>query len=378
MPINTKHDVRSVARHFQIHGEFVQAAPHGSGHINDTYCVVFDQAGTRIRYIFQRINHNIFKNPVALMENIRRVTTHLGQKSIGQFDQSRRGLTLVPARDGAAYHRDAAGNFWRAYVFIEKARTFDAVESVAQAFQAASAFGQFQKSLADLPATRLHDTIPDFHNTPKRFTALESAILDNKANRAMSARLEIQFALRRRAMCGTLLEAKLLERVIHNETKLNNVMLDDSTGEGICVIDLDTVMPGLVLYDFGDMVRTTTSPAKEDERDLSKVTMQFPMFEALVRGYLATAGEFLTPAEKQFLPFAGKLITFETGIRFLTDYLEGDTYFKVNREGHNLDRCRTQFKLVESIEEQEEEMNQLVQSIKFQEEELNQPMEMVK
>jgi len=192
---------------------------------------------------------------------------------------------------------------------------------------------------------------------------LEKAIDADVANRARLAKPEIEFALGHKSICSTLLDAKLPERVTHNDTKFNNVMLDDATGEGICVIDLDTVMPGLALYDFGDMVRTTTSPTQEDERDLGKVGMHFPMFEALVRGYLSTAGGFLTKAEKQYLAFSGKLITFEIGVRFLTDYLCGDTYFKVHREGQNLDRCRTQFKLVESIEQQEEQMNRLVESL---------------
>jgi hypothetical protein len=357
-----KHDVRAVARQFQIHGDFLGAEPYGSGHINDTYCVVFDQAGTRVRYIFQRINHNIFKNPVALMENIARVTSHLGAKISGEADASRRVLTLIPARDGQPFYRDADGNHWRVYLFIEKARTFDAVESAQQAFQAAKAFGQFQKLLADLPP-HLHDTIPDFHHTPKRFAVLEKAIEADVANRANLAKAEIEFALAHKNITGVLLDANLPERVTHNDTKFNNVMLDDATGAGICVIDLDTVMPGLALYDFGDMVRTTTSPAKEDERDLSKVKMQFPMFQALVRGYLESAADFLTPAEKSFLAFSGKLITFEIGVRFLTDFLAGDTYFKVHRDGHNLDRCRTQFKLVESIEQQEAQMNKLVETI---------------
>jgi aminoglycoside phosphotransferase (APT) family kinase protein len=209
----------------------------------------------------------------------------------------------------------------------------------------------------------LHDTIPDFHHTPKRFRALEQAIASDVAGRAILATPEIDFALAHQSMASVLLDATLPERVTHNDTKFNNVLLDDATGEGICVIDLDTVMPGLALYDFGDMVRTTTSPAMEDERDLSKVTMQFPMFDALLRGYLTTAGGFLTKAEKQYLAFSGKLITFEIGIRFLTDYLAGDTYFKVHRNGQNLDRCRTQFKLVESIEQQEERMVRLVESL---------------
>ena len=361
--MSAQHNLPAIARQFQIYGEYISAEPYGSGHINDTYCAMFNQAGTRVRYIVQRINHDIFKNPVALMENVRRVTAHLGAKASGEPDPSRRVLTLVSARDGQPFHQDAAGNFWRVYLFIERARTYDAVQSPEQAFQAAKAFGQFQQLLADLPTPRLNDTIPDFHHTPKRFGALEQAIDADKVNRARLAKAEIDLALKRKSMTGVLLEAKLPERVTHNDTKFNNVMLDDTTGEGICVVDLDTVMPGLALYDFGDMVRTATSPAKEDERDLTKVTMQFPMYEALVRGYLATAGDFLIPQEKQFLAFSGKLITFEIGIRFLTDFLAGDNYFKVHRESHNLDRCRTQFKLMESIEEQEEQMNKLVEAI---------------
>lgn len=358
------HDVRSVVKGFQIHGEFVEAAPYGSGHINDTYCAVFNQAGVRVRYILQRINHKVFKNPPALMENIRRVTSHLAAKLASEEDFVRRALSLIPARDGRPYAVDELDNYWRTYRFIESARTYDAVQSVQQAFEASKAFGDFQKLLADLPAPRLHDTIPDFHYTPKRFAALETAIQEDIVNRAHAAKPEIEFALRHKAMVGVLVDAGLPVRVTHNDTKLNNVMLDDATGKGICVIDLDTVMPGLALYDFGDMVRTATSPALEDERDLSKVMMQFPMFEALARGYLASASGFLTKAEKSFLAFSGKLITFEIGIRFLRDYLCGDSYFKVHRENHNLDRCRTQFKLVESIAQQEEQMARLIGELK--------------
>ena len=358
-----KHDVTAIARQFQIHGEFRSAEPYGSGHINDTYCAHFDQAGVPVRYILQRINHNIFKNPVALMENVQRVTSHLAAKVVGQPDSTRRVLTLISTREGRAWYVDADGNHWRVYLFIEKARTYDAVESAEQAFKAAKAFGQFQGMLADIPAPRLHDTIPDFHHTPKRFSTLENAIAADSANRAKLCQAEIDFALAHKPITSVLLDANLPERVTHNDTKFNNVMLDEATGEGICVIDLDTVMPGLALYDFGDMVRTTTSPAKEDELDLSKVQMQFPMFEALARGYMSSAGGFLTKGEKQQLAFSGKLITFEIGIRFLTDFLSGDVYFKVHHEGHNLDRCRTQFKLVESIEQQEAQMNKLVESL---------------
>ncbi len=355
-----KCDLRRVADQFHIHGAFQDASAYGSGHINDTYAAVYDQAGTAVRYILQRINHNVFRNPVALMDNVRRVTDHLAAKCTELPGSTRRVLTLVPTKAGASFLQDAQGSYWRCYLFIEQARTYDAVESEDQAFQAARAFAQFQQMLADLPAPRLHDTVPDFHHTPRRFEALERVIASDPAQRVRLAKAEIDFALRRRDICGVLIDAGLPERVTHNDTKFNNVMLDDATGEGICVIDLDTVMPGLALYDFGDMVRTATSPAKEDERDLSQVHMQFPMFEALLRGYLSAAGGFLTDEEKRLLPFAGKLITFEVGIRFLADFLAGDPYFKVHREGHNLDRCRTQFRLVESIEAQEKEMNDLL------------------
>jgi hypothetical protein len=363
MGMKTKHDVRAVARQFLIAGEYQEGESYGSGHINDTYCVVFDQAGTYVRYLFQRINHTVFKNPVALMENVHRVTVHLGNKTAGSPDASRCVLKLVSARDGKVWYCDAEGNHWRVYLFIEQARTYDTVESTAQAFEAAKAFGQFQKLLADLPSPRLNNTIPNFHNTPRRFEQFEKALAADASNRAQLARPEIEFAFHQKSITGVLLAANLPERVTHNDTKLNNVMIDDATGKWVCVIDLDTVMPGLVHYDFGDMVRTTTSLAKEDERDLSKVGMQFPMFEALVRGYLSTATDFLTPLEKKFLPFAGKLITFEIGLRFLTDFLEGDQYFKVHRKNHNLDRCRTQFKLVESIGQQEDAMSKLLEVI---------------
>ena len=361
--MNKVHDIAAIARRFQIDGQFFGAKPFGSGHINDSYCATFHHAGEPMRYMLQRINQSIFKNPVALMENIQRVTSHLAAKVSGEPDCNRLVLTLISARDEKVWHLDADDNYWRAYRFIEKAHTYDSVESTKQAFQAARAFGRFQRLLVDLPSPRLHNTIADFHHTPKRCVALEQAVALDVARRAIKAKPEIDFAFARKSIAGVLLDANLPERITHNDTKLNNVMLDDVTGEGICVVDLDTVMPGLALYDFGDLVRTTTSSAREDERDLSKVTMQFSMFEALVRGYLNSAGSFLTKAERQYLVFSGKLITFEQGIRFLTDYLAGDPYYKVHRDEHNLDRCRMQFTLLESIEQQEERMDCLVQSI---------------
>jgi Ser/Thr protein kinase RdoA (MazF antagonist) len=361
--LNGNQNVVAAAHAFSIEGAFSSAEPYGSGHINDSYRAVFQRDASESRYLLQRINHRIFKNPVTLMENIERVTAHLGAQVAGHPDRNRRVLTLVPTRSGGVLHVDENGDYWRAYLFIDRATTYNSVGSSDQAFQAAKAFGEFQRMLADLPAPRLHDTIPDFHHTPRRFGALEHAIAADVAGRASLAGPEIDFALARKPLASAIIDAGLPERVTHNDTKINNVMLDDASGEGICVIDLDTVMPGLAAYDFGDMVRTATSPAAEDEQDLSKVRMEFPLFEALARGYMSTAGGFLTAQEKESLAVAGKLITFEIGIRFLTDYLSGDTYFKVHRYGHNLDRTRTQFKLLESIERQEDEIRALLHGL---------------
>jgi aminoglycoside phosphotransferase len=365
---SSKPDIRAVAGRFRIYGDFLAAAPYGTGHINDTYAAIFGQSGSPVvRYILQRINHHVFQDPPAVMQNISRVTTHVRRKleEAGAAEVSRRVLTLVPTLEGQTWTKDAAGNHWRCYLFIEKARTYDQIENLQQAFQAAKAFGGFQQQLADLPAPRLLDTIPEFHHTRRRFDALRAAIEADAVNRAAEVKREIQFCLEREAMVDVLLDlqarGRLPERVTHNDAKLNNVMLDDATDEGICVIDLDTVMPGLALYDFGDLCRTCTGATVEDERDLSKVEMRPVFFAALVRGYLASAGEVLNATEKDHLAFSARLITFETGIRFLTDHLEGDRYFKIHRAGHNADRARVQFKLVESFERNESAMLRLVQ-----------------
>jgi Ser/Thr protein kinase RdoA (MazF antagonist) len=361
-----KHDVEAVFNRFEIDENFIKACRLGSGHINDTFAVSTERGECPKRYVIQRINHRVFKDPVSLMDNILRVTQHQQRKLNGHQDAERRSLSLVPARDNKNHHQDKDGNFWRCYNFIERAHTYDVTEAPEQALRAARAYGQFQKDLADLPGQRLYETIPDFHNTSVRFKKLQRAVEVDACNRAMMVNKEIEFALAREAITTKLLElvasGDIPERITHNDTKLNNVMLDDETGQGICVIDLDTVMTGLVLYDFGDLVRSCTNPAAEDERNLSKVSMQMHIYEALVKGYLSTAGTFLTAAEKSHLAFSGKLITFETGLRFLTDYIEGDVYFKTHRQGHNLDRCRTQFRLVTSIEEQEAAMNKIVGS----------------
>ena len=363
MPTNEEHGAAEAARQFQIAGHFRAIARYGSGHIHDTYRAVFAEGAAENHAILQRINTHIFTRPVELMQNIERVTTHLAAQVAGLPDGERRALRLIPTRDGGPCHVDAEGNHWRAYRFIERARSFDAVETPAQAFQAARAFGHFQQMLSSLPAATLHEIIPGFHHTPGRFAALHQAIAADAANRGIHAKPEIDFVLARAPLTSALVDAGLPRRVTHNDTKFNNVLLDDLTGEGICVIDLDTVMPGLAPYDFGDLVRTTTCRAEEDERDLAKVELEFSLFEALARGYLSTAGNFLTHEEKRHLVLAGKVITLEQGIRFLADHLAGDTYYKVHRAGHNLDRCRTQFRLIESIEHNEDAMQRLVESL---------------
>ena len=358
-----------VSRQFQIYGDLLHAEPCKIGHINETYIATYNQGGVQVRYVHQKINTNVFKNPDAVMDNFVRVTSHQRRKLVerGAHDASRRTLTVIPTRDGRPYYRTPAGECWRTLVFVDGVRTFEAVESPPQAFEAGKAFGEFQNLLVDLPGARLAETIPHFHNTRKRFAALQKAVTEDHANRAADAKKEIEFALKQERIVDVILNAlarkKIPERVTHNDTKFNNVMLDVVTGKAMCVVDLDTVMPGCALYDFGDMVRTTTSPTLEDELDLAKVEMRLPMFKALARGYLATAGPFLTKAERALIAFSGKLITFTIGIRFLTDYLSGDTYFRVHRPHHNLDRCRTQFKLVESIERQEAAMQKFADSV---------------
>jgi len=361
--------LQEISRQFQIYGEILHAETLKIGHINETYSATYDQGGMRVRYIHQKINKGVFKHPVAVMKNVMRVTTHIRRKleSAGSRDITRRSLIVIPTRDGQSHFVGRDGEFWRTFVFVEGVQSLEAVQSPDQAFQAGRAFGEFQSLLVDLPGGRLHETIPAFHNTRKRFSALQQAITKDHYNRARNARPEIKFAQDRAGLVGVILDAmakgKIPERVTHNDTKFNNVMLDTLTGEAKCVVDLDTVMPGCALYDFGDMVRTTTSPTLEDELDLSKVKMHLPIFKQLAEGYLSTAGSFLTPAEKSLMAFSGKLITFEIGMRFLTDFLSGDTYFRIHRPDHNLDRCRTQFKLVASIEQQEKVMQKFVDGL---------------
>ena len=361
-------DLSSISNQFQFDGTFMQATPHDSGHINDTYIVQLrDPTGQPLKYVLQRINHHVFPNPEELMRNIQQVTDHLRTKIIANGgDPERETLTLVPTVDGQVLHQTSQGEHWRAYVFIDRARTYQVPTSLDQVYGAARAFGDFQRLLIDFPASELYETIPDFHNTPKRFADLLTAVGADAENRARQATAEIEFAEARADEMSVLMDllkrGDLSERVTHNDTKFNNVMIDNETGDGICVIDLDTVMPGLFLYDFGDLVRSAANPAAEDEPDLSQVQVDLDVYEQIVRGYLDAAQGFLSPVELNLLAFSAQLMTLECGIRFLTDYLEGDTYFKVQREGHNLDRCRTQFAMVEDMEGKADLMEEMVDS----------------
>ena len=360
------HDLRAISLLFQMRADFIEAHDYGSGHINDTYCATYNQAGHVVRFIHQRINHHVFKNPIAVMENVSRVTRHALANLLAQGNPEahRRTLTCIPAHDGKPYAIDADGNLWRTYPFIEGARGYDEIECNEQAYQAAKAFGAFQKLTADLTGERLHETIPDFHHTPKRLEALEAAVQADLVGRAIGLQPEIAFARERATDCSRITDmlasGAIPERVTHNDTKLNNVLLDETTAEGICVIDLDTTMPGCALYDFGDMVRTAAPTTREDDPNVTQIGVRLDRFEALVKGYLSTA-DFLNQAELSQLAFSGKLITLECGIRFLTDYLNGDTYFKIKRPDHNLDRCRNQFAFVTALEANLDAMDEIVQ-----------------
>ena len=361
--------IHAISRQFHIYGDLHHVEPCKIGHINETYIATYVQGGTRIRYVHQKLNTHVFKQPEAVMDNILRVTRHQRAKleAMGIPDISRRVLTVVPAHDGTPLYRTPSGEPWRTFVFVEGTRTFESVESPAQAYQAGLAFGRFQAQLADIPKPRLAETIPHFHDTRRRFDALLAAIKSDSHNRAATASPDIAFALDRQKWVDVILKGMakgtLPERVTHNDSKFNNVMLDSTTHEAVCVVDLDTVMPGCALYDFGDMVRTTTSPTMEDELDLAKVHVRMPLFRRLCQGYLDGTAGMLGKHERSLIAFSGKLMTFTIGLRFLTDYLGGDTYFRVHRPQHNLDRARTQFRLVESIEKNEEAMQKFADSL---------------
>ncbi len=350
---------------FDCPGTWISSCPIPSGHINDTYCSEFQDSGKRVKYVNQRINHHVFREPEKLMENIERVTRFAREQILSAGgDPERETLTIVPTREGRTFLRMPEGSYWRMFRYIDGARTYDRVEDIRHVYAASKAFGGFQKMLSRLPGGRLHETIPDFHHTRKRYAAFLDALEHDPVGRAAGVAPEIAFVKARENDTGVVVDGlaggRIPERVTHNDTKLNNVMIDDRTGRGICVIDLDTVMPGSVVYDFGDSVRLGAATAAEDERDLAKVGFDLEMFDRLAAGYLDATRDFLVPAEAELLPFSAKLLTFECGIRFLTDHLKGDVYFKIHRPGHNLDRARTQFKMVAEMERRMGAMEEVV------------------
>ena len=366
-------DLSWLGKQLEIDGEFISAVAYGSGHINETFAATYEMGavgkGTetrQCRFIHQRINSNIFKDPTTLMCNLARVTRHIRGKleAQGEEDLERRVLTLISTRDNIDWVIDERGNYWRTFQFIEGATTFDVVETVDQAREVGHAFGEFQSQLIDLGPPQLAFTIPDFHNTRERLRAFQEAVERDVCNRAASVCDEISRIDHYVDSVDDLLKlqraGEIPLRVVHNDTKINNVLIDDETGKGLCVIDLDTVMPGLVADDFGDLVRTSSSFAREDERNLSKVVVELPIFEALVIGYLSASGSFLTDSEVDSLVIGSKLMTYEQALRFLADHLAGDTYFRIHREAHNLDRARVQIALLDSIVAHENEMRSIV------------------
>ncbi|MCD7736263.1 MAG: aminoglycoside phosphotransferase family protein [Lachnospiraceae bacterium] len=376
----------AIASHFIFDGEVVECVPFGNGHINDTYRLtcrrtgeekqepqgqgarkqgIPEQSTAQKHYILQKLNRNVFPRPEEVMENVSGVTEWLKKKILENGgDVSRETLNLVHTHDGSICYVDPEGEYWRAYLFIENATTYDLVEKDEDFYQSAVVFGNFQRLLADYPASTLHETIENFHNTPDRFRKFEAALEMDACGRAAGIPEELRFVRERRDLTHVLsdkLDAGLLPlRVTHNDTKLNNIMIDNETGKAICVIDLDTVMPGLSLYDFGDSIRFGASTAAEDERDLEKVSCSLHLYEIYVKGFIEGCGGALTDAELDLLPMGAILMTFECGIRFLTDYLEGDHYFKIHREGQNLDRARTQFCLVADMEKKLPQMKEIV------------------
>lgn len=353
--------VVEAAREFMLPAHPLEAFPFGNGHINETFQVTLGMPGAgpreKARVIIQRINTKVFRNPEQMMENISGVIAHLRRKLVrrGETDLDRRVLSVIPAKSGGDIYRDPEGRVWRAYHFIERASSVYIAMEEKHAFEAAKAFGTFLRDLSDMPGP-IHETIPDFHHTPKRFEALEKAVKEDTAHRSFGCAREIDSAMGWRRISDRIVkllaEGRLANRVTHNDTKVNNVLMDDTTGKGTCVIDLDTVMQGSLLYDFGDMVRTTTPPVAEDCDDHHQSVMRMHYYDALVDGFTEGTGGLLTPLETELLPFSGALITIEMGIRFLADHLNGDTYYRIHREGHNLARARTQLTLAESISAQ--------------------------
>lgn len=353
--------IANAVKKFKLCGEVRGFIPYGNGHINDTFKIVcLDENDNDKEYILQSVNNNVFKEPKKVMENIEKVTTYLRQF----VKDEREVLNLIPTLDGEFYYEDENGFFWRMYDFISGSVCIDRIESDEDFYQSAVAFGNFQKMLTDFPADTLYETIPNFHNTPSRYNDFLKALEEDKCGRAAGVKEEIEFIKARKDFYSVLLdsnkEGKLPLRVSHNDTKSNNVMLDAKTRKPLCVIDLDTIMPGFSVTDFGDSIRFGASTAAEDEKDLSKVNFDINLFAIYTKGFLEGCAGQLGDEEIMLLPEGSKMMTIECGMRFLADYLAGDTYFKTHYPEHNLDRCRTQLKLVADMESQWNEMKNIV------------------
>ena len=351
--------MKQLCSRFQIEGSPILVSPFGSGHINRTYLAVTN-AGRL--YILQGINREIFRDAAGLMANLKAVCAHLHRKDA----DPRHALTLVPPAEGGDYLTDGNG-CWRMFEYVLGGVCLDAPESDRDLYHAGAAFGMFQNQLADFPAEALRETIPHFHDTPDRYRQLHEAIAADRAGRLKDVQPEIAALLRHEPeadfLTGLCREGKLPLRVTHNDTKLNNVMLDEATRKPLCVMDLDTVMPGLVASDFGDAIRFGASTAAEDEQDLRKVSLSLPRFRAFAEGFITACGSRLTPLELDTLPMGAKLMTLECAVRFMADHLNGDVYFRIARPGHNLDRCRTQLRLVEDMEAKWDDMNRIIREI---------------
>lgn len=358
----------TLLKHFKFEGDLVSCEPNYSGHINGTFVLTYKlPCGCSKRYIIQRINTSIFTKPVDLMENIDKVSRYIRSIAVSQGkDPERSTLHIVKTEDGALYHIDEDGDFWRAYFYIEGCIAYDKVERPEHFYNAGVALGVFQKMLDKYPSEELVETIANFHNTPSRFKDFEKAVADNISGRKESVLKEIAFFEERKDFYGIVTDrinaGTIPLRVTHNDTKLNNILMDIQTGEVACLIDMDTVMPGSALYDFGDSIRFGTNTAAEDEQDLDKVHFDINMYEVYVKGYLSEMGKQLLPDEIALLPESGILMTLECGMRFLGDHLNGDIYFGIHRENHNLDRARTQIKLAWEMEQNIEKMREITKS----------------
>ena len=346
---------------FTLEGKAVRCTPYGSGHINQTWLVETDKPH---RYILQKVNTGVFPNGAGLMNNIILVTEHLRKKD----PDPRHVLTLVPAKNGDLYISKDEKELWRVYEYVSGGICLDRAETPADFRLSGLAFGEFQRKMADFPAEKLVEVIPGFHDTPKRYGAFHTAVREDRMNRAKNVRPEIDFILEREKTAGLLMnlmrEGSLPLRVTHNDTKLNNVMLDEKTRQPLCILDLDTVMPGLVANDFGESVRFGASTAAEDEPDTEKVHVDLKLYEAFAEGFLGACGTQLSETEKETLPDGARMMSLENGMRFLTDYLEGDTYFHIARPEHNLDRCRAQLALVREMETYEKQIRTMIRQIR--------------